>query len=205
MDEQSNDVTQDSSPVASEGANTQSHLPEAPVVTSSKATSPVGSKTSQENLYAALAEERRMRKEAEEKINKLSSTTELSEPEVISDEAKILKSHIDTLSAKISQLEEEKAFEKLLVQMPELKDHVEKFKEFRETEHPRAKLESAAKIFLAENGLLESRRVGLENPTGGGHAPVSQGMTADDIANLRKNNWKKYQDLLSKGLLKIDA
>lgn len=203
MEPNSNDVTQDPSPAVSEDVTPQTQLPVAPVVTTNPVPPPVGSQTPPEHLYAALAEERRMRKEAEDKLNNM--TTDPSEPEVVSDEAKLLKGHIDTLSAKISQLEDDKALEKLFVQYPVLKENVDKFNEFRQAEHPRAKIESAAKIYLAENGLLESRRAGLENPTGGGHAPVSQGMTVDDIANLRKNNWKKYQELLSKGLIKIEA
>jgi hypothetical protein len=201
--EQSNDVTQNPSSAVSEDVTPQTQLPVAPVVTQVPATQP-GSKTPPENLYAALAEERRMRQEAEDKLKQL-ETTDLSEPEVISDEAKILKGQIDTLSVKINQLEDDKVLEKLFVQYPVLKENIDKFNEFRRTEHPRAKIESAAKIYLAENGLLEGRRVGLENPTGGGHAPVSQGMTAEDVANLRKNNHKKYTELLMKGLIKIEA
>jgi len=200
-----NDVSQGSSPDASEGAIPQEHLPVAPVVTPSSATPPVGSQTPPENLYAALAEERRKRQEAEDKINSMQTTVDPFEPEVVSDEAKLLKGHIDSLSAKISQMEDDKALDKLYEQYPVLKENSDKFNEFRRTEHPRAKIESAAKIYLAENGLLENRRVGLENPTGGDRAPISTGMTADDVSNLRKNNWKKYQELLSKGLIKIEA
>lgn len=208
--EQSNDVPQNPSPAVREDVTPQTQLPVAPVVTPAAVTPPVGSKTPPENLYAALEEERRVsaferqkRQEAEDKL-KQQETTDPFEPEVISDEAKILKGQIDTLSGKISQLEDEKALEKILVQYPVLKENLDKFNEFRLAEHPRAKIESVAKIYLAENGLLESRRVGLENPTGGDRAPVSQGMTPDDIANLRKTNWKKYQELLSKGLIKMD-
>lgn len=204
MEQPSNDVPQGSSPAASESVIPQTQLPEAPVVTSAPVTPPVGSQTPPENLYAALAEERRKNKELEDKL-KQQETTDPFEPEVISDEAKILKGQIDSLSSKISQLEDEKALEKLMVQYPVLKENLDKFNEFRQVEHPRAKIESVAKIYLAENGLLESRRVGLEDPTNGGRAPVSQGMTPEDIANLRKTNWKKYQDLLSKGLIKMET
>lgn len=191
-----NDVQQDSSP---------EQLSETPAVVSAPTAPPsVGSQTPPENLYAALAEERKRRQEAEHKLNTL-TTADLSEPEVVSDEAKLLKGHIDTLSAKISQMEDEKALEKLTVQYPVLKDNIDKFNEFRTTEHPRAKIETVAKIYLAENGLLEGRRVGLENPTGGDRAPVPSGMTVEEISNLRKNNWKKYQDMLSKGLIQIET
>jgi hypothetical protein len=197
--EQSIDVTQNPSPAASESVIPQTQLPVAPVVTPAPVTPPVGSKTPEENLYAALAEERRLRKEAEDKL-KQQETTDPFEPEVISDEAKILKGLIDTQAVKIQQLEDEKALEKILVQYPVLKENLDKFNEFRLAEHPRAKIESVAKIYLAENGLLEGRRVGLENPTGGDRAPVNHGYTAADAENLRKTNWKKYNELNSQGL-----
>jgi len=204
MEQNSTDVQQNSSSAASEGVTPQTQLPDVPVVTSTPATPPVGSQTPQENLYAALAEERRKNKRLEDKLNNM-NTTHSFEPEFVSDEGKILKGELDTMAAKIRQLEEEKALEKLFVQYPALKENLDKFNEFRLAEHPKAKIESAAKIFLAENGLLEGRRVGLENPTGGVRTPLKTGMTAEDVSNLRKNNWKKYQEMLSKGLIQIEA
>lgn len=211
MEQSIQDVPQVSSPAASEGETTQTQLPAAPVVTPASATPPAGSKTPDGNLLAALQEERRVsayerqkREELEDKLKQY-ETTDLSEPEVISDEAKILKGHIDTLTGEITQLKEEKVLEKLIEQFPVLKENLDGFNEYRRAEHPRAKIESVAKLFLAEKGLLEGRRVGLENPTGGDRTPVNKGMTVEDIANLRKNNWKKYQELLSKGLIKIET
>lgn len=211
MEQSNQDVQQNSSPAVSENENTQTQLPAAPVVTPGVATPPIGSQTPPENLYAALEQERKVsayerakRLELEDKLNSL-PTTDLSEPEVISDEAKLLKGKIDTLSEKITQMEEDKALNELYIAYPVLKEHLNEFNEYRLAEHPRAKVQSVAKLFLAEKGLIEGRRVGLENPTGGSRAPVSQGMTAEDVANLRKNSWKKYQELLSKGLIKIEA
>lgn len=203
--EQSNDVQQNSSPAASESANTQTQLPTAPVVTDTPATPPVGSKTPEANLYAALAEERRLRKEAEDKINQIMNTTNLSEPEFISDEAKLLKGHIDTLNTELNQIKEDKALDALCTQYPTLKETLDEFKEYRRAEHPRAKIESVAKLFLAEKGLLEGRRVGLENPTGGDRQPVKSGMTADDVKILRTTNPKKYKEMLLRGDIKIEA
>ena len=204
MEESIKDVLQNPSPAVSEDAKPQTQLPEAPVVTPTTETPKVGSQTPPENLYAALADERRLRKEAEDKLNHI-ETTNLSEPDVVSDEALILKGHIDSLSSEVVQMREEKALEKLCDQYPVLKENMDKFNEFRKAEHPTAKIESVAKLYLAENGLLEGRRVGLENPTGGDRAPVADGMSPEDVANLRKNNWRKYQDMVSKGLIKMEA
>lgn len=204
MEQSSNDVQQDSSPVVSEDVKPQMQSSDAPVEQQKSATSPVGSKTPQENLYAALEEERRKNQILKDKLNNLNTTVSL-ETEFVSDEGRVLKGNLDAVSAELKQLREERDLEKLCAQYPALKDNVDKFNEFRQTEHPSAKIESAAKLFLAENGLLEGRRVGLENPTGGPRQAVNPGMTVEDIANLRKNNWKKYQDMLSKGLIKIEA
>lgn len=202
MEQSNNDVPQGSSPAQ------EMQLPSAPVVTQQPAT-PTGSKTPPENLYAALEEERALRKEDQRKYRELEDkfnqlhTTDPSETEFVSDEGRILKGQLDNLSAKLSQIEEEKSLDKLFVQYPMLKENADKFKEFRQAEHPRAKIESVAKLFLAENGLLEKPRVGLESPTGGGRAPIDEGMTPEDVANLRKTNFKKYQEMLSKGQIKM--
>lgn len=202
MEQHSTDVPQGSSPAASD-VITQTQLPSAPVVTQTPATQPTGSQTPPENLYAALSEERRKRQEAEDKLKQY-ETTDLSEPEVISDEAKILKGQIDSLSGVVTQLQEEKVLDGLCVQYPALKETLDEFKNYRLAEHPRAKLESVAKLFLAEKGLLGEKRVGLENPTGGDRAPVNTGMTPAEVEHLRKTNWKKYQELLAKGQIKME-
>jgi hypothetical protein len=168
---------------------------------------PPGSQTPADNLLAALQEERelrkeesRLRREAEDKLRQLGADP--SQPSYVSDEGRQLKGEVDTLTARISQMEEDKTLDALFIQYPLLKENVEKFRAFRSSEHPQMKIESVAKLFLVENGLLESRRVGLENPTGGDRAPVAKnGMSPEEVANLRQNNWPKYQELLSKGLL----
>lgn len=201
MEQTSNDVPQDPSPAVSEDNNTHMQPPGSPATDPEPATPPVGSQTPPENLYAALAEERRLRQEAENKLKNIAADP--SEPVYISDEGKQLKSEVDSLKDELVQIKEDKALDALSIQYPVLKENIDKFKEFRKNEHPRAKIESVVKLFLAEKGLLEPQRVGLENPTGGDRTPVDTGMTPDDIANLRKTNWKKYQELLSKGAIQM--
>lgn len=160
-----------------------------------------GSKTESELLLKSLQEEREKRRVLEEEISSLKSS--IPSDEVFSDEGLALKKQLDAMNEKFSTLEEEKNLEKLYNQYPLLRESADKFVEFRQAEHPRAKLESVAKLFLAENGLLEPQRKGLEKPTGGTRTPESQGMTVEEIADLRSNNWKKYKDMAAKGLIEI--
>lgn len=197
------DVSGNPSPVVSEDLQTQTQLPEAPVVTSSVATPP-GAKTPPENLYAALAEERKLRKEAEDKIINL-TTTVSSDDDVYSDEGRVLKSQIASVQAKLDAMEEERDLERLYAQYPMLKDKAGEFIEYRKAEHPRAKLASVAKLFLSENDLLTPRREGLEKPTGGPRVPVTSGMTRDDVEKLRTTNFRLYQDMIMKGLINIES
>jgi len=192
MENPSNDVNGSSSPVNSEVAQTQEEVVATPEVVVANPTPP-GAKTPPENLYAALAEERRLRKEAEDKLNNL--TTSTSTDEIYSDEGKVLKQEIDTLKDKLE-------LQELQEKYPQLKGLSAEFNEFRQ-DYPRHKGENVAKLFLSEKGLLESARVGLENPTGGTRTPVNPEMTLQDIENLRKTNYKKYLDMVKKGLIKI--
>ncbi len=154
-----------------------------------------GSKTDSLLLLKSLQEEREKRRllEEEKKLleEELESST-LSEEDVISEEGKILKKQISTLTEKINSIEEEKDFEKLCNKYPILREKTTEFKEFRSSEHPKAKLESVAKLYLAENGLLEPVRKGLEKPTGGTRIPSVFGMTTEDVKRLRTSNYKKY-------------
>lgn len=195
------DVSGTSSPTVSEDLKPQEQLPEAPVVATESATLPKGSQTPSENLYAALAEERRLRKEAEEKLKIFNTTTPTEE--VYSDEGRLLNQRIEEQGKVIVQLQEERELERLFNKFPLLGEKADEFKAYRETEHPRAKLESVAKLFLSDNGLLEPTRRGLESPTGGPRTPMTSEMTKEDVEDLRKNNYKKYKDMLIKGLIKV--
>lgn len=198
--ENTQDVSQGSSPVASEGVIPQTQLPGAPVVTPTSAETPPGAKTPPENLYAALAEERRLRKEAEDKLNNL-TTTESSE-EVYSDEGKLLKQQIDKQSEIIAKLQEDREIERLQNLYPALRETREDFKTFLQ-DYPRHKIENVAKIFLSEKGLLETERKGLEKPTGGQRTPMTSGMSAEEVEHLRKTDYRKYKKMLMDDQIKF--
>ena len=140
---------------------------------------------------------------AELKQNNINQNS--SEADIYSDEGKILKGQLDSVRGELNTLREERELERIYVQYPLLKEQSSKFEEFRKSEHPRAKIESVAKLFLAENGLLEPRRQGLESPTGGTRTPMVYGMTAQEVENLRRTNYKKYLELLKKDQLKIQS
>lgn len=196
------DVLQGSSPVASESAITQP----APIIAQEETivepTLPTGAKTPSENLYAALAEERRLRKEAEDKL--LQAQTSIlpdTDDDVYSDEGKVLKTEISQLRDVVTRLEDEKQVERTIAQFPALKDFTGEFDSFRK-EYPRHKLENVAKLFLTEKGIIGETRIGLEKQTGGSKEPQKSGFTNDEVADLRKNNFKKYQQMLSEGKLR---
>ena len=186
------DVKQESSPVVSEDLTTQTQTTEE-VVAPPKVETPKGSQTPPENLYAALAEERRLRKEAEDKLTNLTATPEADE--TYSDEGRVL-------SNKIKSLEDKIELQELQAKFPELKTLSSEFNEFRK-EYPRHKGENVAKLFLTEKGILEPVRKGLEKPTGGTRTTPSPEMTADDVKRLRETDFRKYTDLLKKGLIKV--
>ena len=194
------DVTPGSSPANSEVVKPQTDpvaaLPSAPIVTTDKPTP--GSQTPSENLLAALKEEREKRKGLEDKMaileDKLNNQT-IVPSEDLSDEAKALNAKINSLEDKIERKELEDKF-------PQLKELSAEFEEFRK-EYPRTKGENVAKLFLQEKGLLEPTRKGLEKPTGGTRTPTAPEMTHDDIKHLRETNYKKYKDMLIKGLIKV--
>ena len=154
-----------------------------------------------EEKLETLQGEREKRRLLEEELETLKSSA-LSEDEVFSDEGKALKKQITALTEKINSIEEDKNLQAVYSQYPVLREKSEDFDTFR-AEYPRTKLGNVAKLYLAENGLLEPTRKGLEKTTGGPRIPMTSGMTADDVKKLRETNFKKYQDMLSKGLIKI--
>lgn len=189
------DVTLPSSAVASESVIPQTELPVAPVVTTDKPTP--GSQTPSENLLAALKEEREKRRLAEERATLLEDkfNNPTTAPSDYSDEGRLLNDKIKSLEDKIERKELEEKF-------PQLKELSDEFAEFKQ-DYPRNKAENVAKLFLQEKGLLEPVRKGLEKPTGGMKAPTVSEMSHDDIKHLRETNYKKYKDMLVKGLIKI--
>lgn len=173
-------------------------------------TSPApGSKTESELLLKSLQEERDKRRELEKKqqeleeeINNYKSSND-SSADIFSDEGKMLQKQfqekVSTLESKLASLEEEKELDRVYSKYPILKENANDFIEYRKAEHPRAKVESVAKLFLAEKGLLEPTRPGLERTTGGTRSPINVGMTAEDVEQLRNSNYREYKARLMKG------
>ena len=186
-----NDVTQTPSPAGQETVQTPEEAPK-------------GSKTPEANLYAALEEERRLRKEAEQKARELETkvTVEPETEEIFSDEGKVLQSKIGKLESELLRLQEERELERTMSSFPAIKDKLNEFEEYRK-EYPRHKLENVAKLFLSENGLLdEPVRKGLERPVAGPKTPPSNSMTSEEVAHLRKTNYKRYTELITSGKLR---
>lgn len=171
-----------------------------------------GDKTPPNALLKATQVEREKRRELEaklremeEKFNSLTTSTSSEDDEVFSDEGKALQKHINSLQGELSTLKKEKELENVLNSTEGLKEHRAEFEEFLEDpENKGMKLSTAAKAFIVEKGIGGQKRQGLENPTGGDKtAPTSGTMSAEDVATLRKTNFRKYQDMLQKGQIKI--
>ena len=163
-----------------------------------------GSKTDPNLLLASLKEEREKRKALEEELETLKSSN-LSDEEVVSDEGKILGDKIKNLEASLNEIRTDSAKKDVLIAHPILKEKWDEFEEFRsDPENKGMNLRTAAKAYLVENGLIDVPRKGLERPTGGSKVPPASGtMTAQEAENLMKNDFKKYQELIRKGQLKI--
>lgn len=203
METNSLDVQQNSSSAVSEDVTTQTPVMSAEVAQSEPVTPAPGSKTPEANLLAALHEERRMRKELEDKLLQAQTSVLPDTDDVYSDEGKILKAEIEKLNSTISRLEDERTLEVTFSKFPELKEFAGDFESFRK-DFPRHKIENVAKLFLAEKGLLATEpRKGLEKPTGGDKTPQSSGLTAEEIKNLRQNDFRKYQQMLLEGKIEV--
>lgn len=194
--EDTTSVTQDSQPVISEDVKTQE--PEA--VTEEK---PKVQEQSTHVPYDRFQEVVKEKQALEEEINNLKSSA-VSE-EVFSDEGRVLEKKIKTLETRLDDISRENAKKDLQLSSPIFKEKWDEFETFRgDPENKGMNLRTAAKAFLVENGLLDTPRKGLEKTTGGSRVPPSTGMTQDEVETLRKNNFRKYQDMLKKGQIKID-
>lgn len=161
-----------------------------------------GSKTPPELLLKSLQDERQKRKELEDRITLLENSS--VSPDVFSDEGKALQGEINTLKSELSDVRGELSKKDVLIAHPILKEKWEEFETFRtDPENKGMNLKTAAKAFLVEQGLFEPKRLGLEKPTGGQRTPVATGLSMEEIKILRETNFKKYSELLEKGLIKV--
>ncbi len=156
-----------------------------------------GEKTDPNLLLESLQNERDKRREKEDRIKELEQELTLAkrttEPtEAFSDEGKLLQKQIVSLK-------DELALKDVSAQYPALKDKSKEFEEFRK-DYPGVSLEKSAKLFLAENDLLETpkTRIGLEKPSGGGRTQPT-GTTLKEFDEIRVTNPRKYREMLKAG------
>lgn len=111
---------------------------------------------------------------------------------------------VEQLKTKISEIEGQLQRSKVLDQYPVLKDVWTEFEEYTQSEDNQGmRLETAAKAFITEKELNTPQRKGLEKGTGGDKTPRASGMTQEQLETLRKNDGKKYRDMLKKGQIKF--
>lgn len=192
-----NDVKPTGEPSAPVGSEPEKTQPVAPAAEPAPQTPPKGYVP-----YQALAEEREARKKAEEELEKIrSAPSEDLDEDAYSDEGKALKGDIQKLNEKLRSIEQKEARREAEIEFPFLKDKKEEFDEFLEDEeNKRLSIKKAAQLFAAEKGLLSPEpRKGLEKPTGGGQVPPEPSYSAEEIRDMMKNNWKKYEKLLKEG------
>lgn len=111
---------------------------------------------------------------------------------------------VRTIEGELAEVKSKLARTEVIEQYPVLKETWSDFESFRNSEDNKGmSIKTAAKAFLTEKGLLDPVRKGLEKPTGGDRAPISSGMTSDEAKKLRETDYKKYMDLLKKGLINV--
>lgn len=162
-------------------------------------------KTPNNELYAALKEERTKRKELAKDLQELKDSLDSSKPkeEEVEEEVDAVDARIKALEDELKSSKEENKLASLQSSYPALKDKAEEFEEYR-NDNPGLPLEAAAKSFLVDNNLLSSKpkRKGVEQPTGGAKDAPKAGYSSEDIKNLRENYPRRYTKLLQEG--KID-
>lgn len=153
-----------------------------------------------------LKQKEHWREKYERDINKPVPSEEIEE-DLMSDEGRTLKSQINALQNKLSSFEKEREEQRVYSAYPQLKDKKEEFEEYLSNpDNSGIKLERAAKLFLVENGLLETapQRLGLEKPTSGSKIPKVN-PTVDDFKRIRESQPRKYTEMLRKGILNPDT
>lgn len=152
-----------------------------------------GAKTDSTLLLKSLREERIKRREAERLLAERNGSGEPSE------EGQVLQTQID-------ELKEERDLNKAVQLYPALKAKLEDFQDFK-IDYPGVAIDIVAKIFLAEHDMLPApvQRKGLERPGGGMRQALKEGMTAEDVADLRQNNFRKYSRLVKEGKIQVKS
>ena len=182
------------------------------VVKTEAQTPKAGDKTEPNLLLKALQEERDKRREVEKELEeqiKLRESSNSSDDDVWSDEGKALDQRFNertkALEAELAEIKKENAKKDLLVSNPVIKEHLAEFEEYLlDPDNKGMNLKTAAKAFMVDKGLLETKRTGLEKPTGSDRQPSTIGkMTAADARRLRETNFKKYQEMVINDQIQI--
>lgn len=92
--------------------------------------------------------------------------------------------------------------DKLVNKHPELEGRRDELDEYVE-ENPSQSLEDSVDLFRVRNDLVGQTQVeeptGLETPTAGPKAPTASKYSAQDIEEMRQNDYKKYHELNMQG------
>ena len=111
---------------------------------------------------------------------------------------------IGKLRTQIADITAKQVKAEVLEQYPQLKEVWEDFESFRADESNKGMaFKTAAKAFLTEKGLLDPQRPGLERATGGDRTPTPSGMSTEEVKKLRETDYKKYRELVTKGIIKF--
>ena len=149
------------------------------------------------------AQKEHWREKYERDITLKSTEPEPSEDlDVFSDEGKALKGDIKALNEKLRTVERREARREAETEFPFLKDKKEEFDAFLEDEeNSRISIKRAAKLFAAENDLLnpEPVRKGLEQPTGGGQSAPETKLSTEEAEEIRKTDYRRYEKLIKEG------
>lgn len=215
-----NNVLPDSEGTASEGVKTQpevredlkTQVPEAKTEAVQPKVTPKGDLTPENRNYAALAEERQIRREAEIRVaeleaqlKNLNASPSKVDEENLSDEGITLSRRIQSLEAELFASKEDQVKKELVAANPALKDNLVEFDAFR-LDYPGVAMDKVTKLFLAEKGLVgsEPQRKGLERPSGGAKSAPGPGLSEDDVKRLRETQPRKYIQMLRDGKLNPD-
>ena len=155
---------------------------------------------------AALEQERAWRKDWEQKYKDLQTASQVPfEPDASGADAVVLSEQVQTLTEKLTTLEKREALRELTSAYPQLADKQAEFDEFlQDPENSMISIQKAAKLFLAENGMLVPERKGLEQPSGGNRAPQPSGMSVEDVRLLRQTQPRKYERMIRDGSINAD-
>ncbi len=163
-----------------------------------------GDKTEPNKLLKSLKEEREKRRLLEEELEQLKSSVLPDDIDEELEDSGELKKTLSETTARISKLEREQVFSKVLADNPILIGKEAEFEAYLdEDENRNISISRAAKLFIAENGLNEPQRKGLEKSTGGDRTPQTSGMTSEEVAELRNTNFNKYRELAKAGKIQI--